>query len=165
MEKAVRLNAEQREDLVAYLDGELPDAQARTIDQIIARSEVARHEVEALARTFELLDALPTVRASEDFATRTLTSLKVMEAPFVLSDQWWFQYLVRTATICCWIFALGGSAWVGFEITRNWIPDRNEAILRDLPIIENLNKYRDAGDIEFLRQLKFSGAFEEPQEK
>lgn len=48
MEKTVRLNADQREDLVAYLDGELPDEQVQQIDRIIAGSEVARHEVEAL---------------------------------------------------------------------------------------------------------------------
>ena len=165
MEKSVRLSAEQRDDLVAYLDGELPDEKVRTIDQIIARSEVARHEVEALARTFELLDVLPTMRASEDFASRTLTSLKVMETPYVISDQWWYRYLARIVVLGLWVSAFLASGWLGFNITRQWIPDRNEEILRDMPLLENLNKYRNAGDLEFLMELKRSGVFEENPEK
>ena len=95
MEKTVRLNADQREDLVAYLDGELPDEQVQQIDHIIARSEVARHEVEALARTWELLDILPPAKASDDFANKTMTNLKIMEQPFILAEQWWYCYLTR----------------------------------------------------------------------
>ena len=70
MEKTLRLSAEQREDLVAYLDGELPDQKAQLIDQVLARSEVARHEVEALARTWEMLDVLPTPKAPSEKRSR-----------------------------------------------------------------------------------------------
>ncbi len=165
MEKTARLNAEQREDLVAYLDGELPDEKANQIDQVIARSEVARHEVEALARTFELLDVLPALRASEDFAGKTLTSLKAMEEPFILENQWWFVYATRTAKMACWIGSLVASGWIGFELTRHWIPNPTEQVLSDLPVIENLHQYREVTDFEFLRQLKQSGLFDDSQEK
>jgi anti-sigma factor RsiW len=165
MEKTVRLNADQREDLVAYLDGELPDDQVQQIDQIIARSEVARHEVEALARTWELLDVLPPAKASDDFANKTMTNLKVMEQPFILTDQWWYVYLTRAVASCGWIAAILVSGWLGLQITRSWIPNANEALLRDLPVIENLDQYQEAGDIEFLKQLKQTGLFDDAQEK
>lgn len=164
MEKTVRLNADQREDLVAYLDGELPDEQVQQIDQIIARSEVARHEVEALARTWELLDILPTAKASEDFASKTMTNLKVMEQPFILTDQPWYIYLTRCVAIGGWIGAMAVCGWLGFQITRYWIPNPNEAVLRDLPLIENLDQYQDAGDIEFLKLLKQSDLFDDTQD-
>src|SRR6188474_2016437 len=111
MEKTLRLSADQREDLVAYLDGELPDTKAQQIDQVLARSEVARHEVEALARTWEMLDVLPTPKAPPEFTKRTMTTLTTAEIPFSLTDQPWFPYLKRTATVAVWAIALGLSGW------------------------------------------------------
>lgn len=165
MEKTVRLNAEQREDLVAYLDGELPDEKSQQIDEIIARSEVARHEVEALARTFELLDVLPPVKASDEFAAKTLSNLKVIEQPFVLSEQWWFRYLRRTMLVLGWGTALALCGWGGFQITHNWIPNPSDEVLSDLPVIENLDRYQEVGDYEFLVLLKRSALFDDSQEK
>jgi anti-sigma factor RsiW len=165
MEKTVRLNAEQREDLVAYLDGELTDEKVQQIDAIIARSEVARHEVEALARTFELLDILPAMRASDDFASKTLTSLKVTEQPFILTEQWWFPHVRRTVAIVGWLMALLLSGWAGFQCTRHWIPNPDEDVLRDLPVIENLDRYQEVGDVNFLKELKRQGLFDDALEK
>ena len=165
MEKTVRLSAEQRDDLVAYLDGELPAEKIHEIDQIVARSEVARHEVEALARTFELLDVLPTVRVSEDFATKTLASIKVMEQPYSVTDQWWYPLLVTNGKIGIWVVCLILAGWIGFQITNRWTPNPTDEVLQDLPVIQNLHQYREIGDVEFLKQLKQSGLFDEPQEK
>lgn len=165
MEKTVRLNADQREDLVAYLDGELPEDQVQQIDQIIARSEVARHEVEVLARTWEMLDVLPPAQASADFMSRTMTNLKVLDEPFSIKDQWWFKHVIRAASAAVWTFALGISAWLGFQLTQSWIPNPNVVILQDLPVIENLDQYQEVGDIEFLKQLKQTTLFDDAQEK
>ena len=165
MEKTVRLNADQREDLVAYLDGELPDEEVQQIDHIIARSEVARHEVEALARTWEMLDVLPSAKASDDFASKTMTNLKVMEAPFILEDQWWYPYLRRAGVNCGWVLCLGLSGWLGFQITRHWVPNPHDELLKDLPVIENLDQYQDVREIEFLNLLKQSSVFDDLQEK
>lgn len=165
MEKVIRLNAEQRDDLVAYLDGELPDEKVIEIDKVIARSEVARHEVEALARTFELLDALPPVPAPTEFVSKTLTNLKAMEQPFLLADQWWFAYVIRAGVMLLWIAALLLSGWCGFQLTHRWIASPSEAVLAELPLIENLHLYREVGDIEFLKALNQSALFEDAQEK
>lgn len=165
MEKTVRLNAEQREDLVAYLDGELPDEQVQQIDYIIARSEVARHEVEVLARTWELLDVLPAGHAPENFTNKTMTNLKVMEQPFNLHDQWWYIHVTRLAAATAWVGAMILCGWVAFQLTHSWIANPNEALLQDLPVIQNLDQYRDAGDIEFLKQLKKSDLFDDATEK
>ena len=165
MEKTVRLNADQREDLVAYLDGELPDEQVQQIDRIIAGSEVARHEVEALARTCEMLDVLPPAKASEDFASKTMTNLKVMETPFRITDQWWFAHARRTAIALGWLLAVGLCGWLGFLITRSWVPNPHESLLKDFPVIENLDQYQNAQELEFLNELKRSSLFDDNQEK
>lgn len=165
MEKTVRLNAEQREDLVAYLDGELPDDQVHQIDRVIAGSEVARYEVEALARTWEMLDMLPPATASEDFASKTMTNLKAMESPLQITEQWWYVHLKRVLVAGGWILSLLASAWLGFQIARVWIPNPHEQLLQDLPVIENLDEYQEAGEIEFLNELKRSSLFDDAQEK
>ena len=81
MEKVLRLTSEQRADLVAYLDGELDESPTQEIDRILARSAVARHEVEALSRAWEMLDILPRPKASSTFTERTMSTLQLAEAP------------------------------------------------------------------------------------
>src|SRR5277367_6081793 len=68
-----RLSIDERANLVAYLDGELNDAQARSIATKLTQSLTARREVEALQKTWEMLDLLPRPKASEDFTARTLS--------------------------------------------------------------------------------------------
>lgn len=162
MDKAPRLTAEARDDLVAYLDGELDESRSGQIDQVLARSEVARHEVEALARTWELLDVLPRVAAPSDFAETTMTSLKVAETRTPITEQPWFDYVRRGGVVAVWAAALSISAAVGFQITSRWVPNPHEEVLRDLPLLEKLHQYEDVKDVEFLRQLQKINAFAEP---
>ena len=165
MEKTVRLNADQREDLVAYLDGELPDEQVKQIDHVVANSAVARHEMEALARTWELLDVLPPSKASDDFLTKTMANLKVLETPFRLTDQWWFVPVRRSFAIAGWITALFVCGWLGFQITRHWIADPHAILLNELPVIENLDHLQEVRELEFLNELKRANLFDDAQEK
>lgn len=165
MEKTLRLSAEQRDDLVAYLDGELPDGLANAIDQVLARSEVARHEVEALARTWEMLDALPVPKASPEFTDRTMTTLKVGEVPFDITEQPWFALLKKGSVLAVWCAVLGLSGWLGFQITARWVPNEHERMLNDLPVLQNFDAYQEVQTIDFLEQLKKSGLFEQTAEK
>src|SRR4051812_10346344 len=71
-----RLTPNERADLVAYLDGELGDAEARAIATKLAHSATARREVESLEKTWELLEYLPRPGASDDFIARTLTEVR-----------------------------------------------------------------------------------------
>ena len=165
MEKTLRLSADQREDLVAYLDGELPDGKSQQIDLVLARSEVARHEVEALARTWEMLDILPTPKAPPEFTERTMTTLKVAEVPFDITEQAWFGYVKKGAVLAVWIVAVGLSGWFGFKITNEWIKNPNQEMLKDLPTLQKLDKYQEVESIDFLQKLRQSGLFEEAPEK
>lgn len=153
MEKTLRLSADQREDLVAYLDGELPDGKAQQIDQVLARSEVARYEVEALARTWELLDVLPTPKAPPEFTERTMTTLKVAEVPFDITEQPWFGPLKKVAIVCVWIAALGASGWFGFRITNEWVANPTRQMLEDLPTLQKLDLYQEVESIDFLDKI------------
>jgi anti-sigma factor RsiW len=73
MAKITRLSGEERENLVAYLDGELDPQQIREIELALGRSPVARHDVDMLARTWDLLDNLPQQQVGEQFVTETMS--------------------------------------------------------------------------------------------
>ena len=165
MAKVLRLSADQRDDLVAYLDGELPDGLANAIDQVLARSEVARHEVEALARTWEMLDALPVPKASAEFTDRTMTTLKVGEVPYDITEQPWFAYVKKGAVLAVWCAVLGLSGWLGFQITSRWVPNEQVQILEDLPLLQRFDAYQEVQNFEFLEQLNKSGEFNTSAEK
>ena len=74
------------EKLVAYLDGELPEGDARDVESSLASDPAMRAEVEKLNRAWELLDLLPRPHASSDFSSRTLTTLKVSGATTALPN-------------------------------------------------------------------------------
>lgn len=160
MEKTLRLSVEQRDDLVAYLDGELADVKAQEIDKVLARSAVARHEVEALARTWELLEVLPTPKAPPEFTQRTMTTLTTAEVPFNLVDHPWFAKLKRGGTMSVWIAALLASGWLGFQVTHAWVDNPSRQLLEDLPTLENLDDYQEVESIDFLDKLKNSKLFD-----
>src|SRR5262245_3229058 len=71
---------EDRADLVAYLDGERDEEAARTLETRITTEPTLRAELEALKRTWELLDYLPKPEPSPNFTNRTLDRITVPEA-------------------------------------------------------------------------------------
>jgi anti-sigma factor RsiW len=150
MSRIPRLTAEQRADLVAYLDGELPEAQAREIEEVLANSQVARHEVEMLGRTWDLLETLPRESASAEFAAKTLATVKVETTR--AAPQW--QPQTRRVLIGLgWATWLASAAVVGFALGHRWIPREDDAFVRELPLLRNLDVYRDIGSEEFLTAL------------
>ncbi|MCH8828754.1 MAG: hypothetical protein IID45_04170, partial [Planctomycetes bacterium] len=56
MNETTRLSPQQRDDLVAYLDGELDEETTQSMERTLAHSPVARHEMDMLTRTWSLLD-------------------------------------------------------------------------------------------------------------
>lgn len=154
-----RLTPAERSNLVAYLDGELNDAESRAIATKLTKSATARREVKALEKTWEMLDLLPRPLASEDFTTRTLTEVKQLST----ADDQFHSAVVRTTRralrSAVWVAAALGALAIGFVITR-WVwPNPTARLVQDLSIAEHLDEYRDAGDWDFLDQLVHSPEF------
>ena len=72
--------AQLREELVAYLDGELDAEQSRRIEQCAAAEPDARRMLEELDRTWHMLDALDTPATNEDFTCTTLEMVALAAA-------------------------------------------------------------------------------------
>ena len=81
MEKMPRLTPEQRSNLVAYLDGELADGEAKGIEENLDKSPAVQHDVEMLERTWEMLDQLPRMALPQEFTARAVSAIKLDEAP------------------------------------------------------------------------------------
>lgn len=160
MEKVPRLTQEQRENLVAYLDGELEETDSQLIDRILAKSDVARHEVEALSRAWEMLDLLPRPKASSEFTEKTMTTLRLNEIPSNITDQPWFLYVRRGAVATVWLAAIALSGIIGLLATWQWYPNPSKDLLNELPVVKHLDIYSEVDSIEFLEALHRDGVFD-----
>jgi len=164
MQKLPRLTSEQRANLVAYLDGELDQEDAHDIERVLSSNETARHDIEVLSRTWDLLDELPRPRASTQFAADTLAAIRVEDVGKALSDRQWYQQARRGAIVAVWAAGLAAAALLGFLTTSRWIPTEAELLQQDFNVIYNLDVYREVEEIDFLRQLNESGLFDGPPE-
>ncbi len=158
--EAQRLSAEERANLVAYLDGELTEVESRSLASKVALSPAARHELTTLQETWHLLDELPRPRASEDFTTRTV-SLAITQP--AVEDQLaniasrTFRAAAQFAMIA--VAAIAVLLGTRFATARLW-PDRTAELATELPIAEYWRAYQEVGSIEFLRALDESPQFQ-----
>lgn len=153
MSKLVRLTSEIRADFVAYLDGELDDEATERIEAVIAQSEVARNDMEALAQTYEFLDALDRPEASEDFAERTMATVRVDELRADPRDTWWYRATRDGGLVALCGAALLGTALVAYLATSRWIDTPSDRLVEELPLVEQFDVYSEVGSIEFLQRL------------
>jgi anti-sigma factor RsiW len=152
-----RLSIEERSNLVAYLDGELNDAQARSIATKLTQSLTARREVDALQKTWELLDLLPRPRASEDFTTRTLSiATRQVDGRMATAAS---DLARRVGLGLAWASASALLFVIGYFLALRVWPNPTARLARDLSIAESLDEYRDVGSFEFLEQLDTSPEF------
>jgi hypothetical protein len=154
-----RLTPSERANLVAYLDGELADPDARAIATKLAHSATARREVDALEKTWDLLEYLPRPKASEDFTARTLSQVLNADVQTNEFGSTALRIARRAGTVLFGI-TLG---FLGFAIGYafiQWVwPNPSARLTRDLPIAEHLDEYRDVGSFEFLKELVESPEF------
>lgn len=155
-----RLTPAERANLVAYLDGELNDAESRAISTKLTSSPTARREVEVLEKTWELLEYLPRAKAPVDFTERTLSGVRHFETKGGKLETALVQTTRNAVRAALWVgaaFAVGGA---GYALTYWGWPDPTARLARELSIAEHFSEYRDVGDFEFLKQLANSTEFE-----
>lgn len=153
MDKLSRLTTEQRGDLVAYLDGELEEEATVAIESVLAASNVARSDVEMLARTYDLLDQLPLVTAPETFTEQTMTTIRLDSVRPDITETAWFQRLSRGSVFFAWTLAMLAAAALGFLITNAWVPNEEAVLVEDFEVIQDLDLYMEVGGYEFLEVL------------
>jgi anti-sigma factor RsiW len=149
-----------REELVAYLDGELDAQECRRIEALLAGDADVRRAIQGLDRTWQMLDELEPAAVGEDFTRTTLEMTAVAAA----ADAAATERIVPRRRRFRWLLAGGGvaaAALAGFLAVTALTPDPNRQVLRDLPLLENLDQYRRVDSIEFLRMLQEEKLFTE----
>ncbi len=153
------------DDLVAYLDGELDADSARRIDELLAGDSQVRQKLQQLDRAWQLLDELNATPVQDGFTQSTLemvTSAAIVEvdqtaaeAPRRRRRRW--ALLVGCLLVAGLAGFLGGALAVRAH-------DPNRELLKDLPVLENLDQYAIVPDADFLRKLQQERVFEEEQD-
>jgi len=155
----LRLSPDERADLVAYIDGELPETHSQAIATKLTHSATARREVEMLQKTWEMLDYLPHPQLTHQFSEKTVSQIRRLE----LDRQAWEPVLASWsawAALVVVYVAIGlASLGLGYSATR-WIwPDPTVRLVNDLTLAEHLDEYEKVGSFEFLTQLADSDEF------
>jgi hypothetical protein len=144
--------AQLREELVAYLDGELDAEQSRRIEQRARVEPDTGRMLEELDRTWHMLDQLDAPATNEDFTCTTLEMVALAAVDDAAQAK--AQQPRRRLRAALWAVAgLIAAAAAGFVIVANLIPDPNAQFLHDLPILENFDRYREIDNFDFLRAL------------
>ncbi len=144
--------------LVAYLDGELAADEQVRVERRLADDPEFRARLAQLQRAWDLLDSLERTEADEDFARSTVEMVAVKAADDVQAER--NKSRLRQA----WLYAVGGTAMAmsliaGYLLVARWADRPNREIVRDLPVIERVDEYRNAESVEFLRELHQEGLF------
>jgi len=154
------LDPRDRENLTAYLDGELDADTARALEAKINLDPEARKEVEALKQAWGMLDYLPKAQPSANFTHRTLELLATdkRQAPVQTGVHMQYRFVPRlqTAGWCLAIFIAMILGVVGGNALFKKAPDTtepDEPIVRYLRVIEKWRPYDMVGDLDFLRAL------------
>jgi anti-sigma factor RsiW len=144
---------ELEQQLVGYLDGELDGQQTRLVEEALAADPHVREEVWQLERSWQLLDELPRTQVDGSFTRSTVEMIALKAEEDLLAVQAAAPRQKRRV----WLIAaalMSLAAVAGFIAVVMVGHRADEQMLRDLPVVENLDQYRAVEDVEFLRMLQ-----------
>jgi hypothetical protein len=146
------------EQLVAYLDGELDAESVRRIEERLGSEPEVREALNRLEQTWDVLDELGSTPVGDGFTRTTLEMVAVaaqedvehakVEVPLRRRRRRWLLGAGILATVAA-----------GFFTVYSVLPNPARQLLQDLPVLENLDEYRQIDDIKFLRLMKEKGLF------
>ena len=155
----LRLTPDERADLVAYLDGELPEVVARAIATKLTHSATARREVEMLKKTWELLGHLPLPQVDTQFSERTVTQIRRRKLKAPGWEPRVKSWALRSSHVVIYLVLCAVGLGFGYVATRWFWPDPTARLAGDLSLAEHLNEYLEVGSFDFLGQLADSPEF------
>jgi anti-sigma factor RsiW len=151
MSDPARLNDEEREELVAFLDGELTDDDAHKVEAKLNVDPRTRAEADALRKTWDLLDFLPSPEPSPNFTNRTLERLNPIRKTQAMRRRTLRIAVVALAWAAALLLALA-AGYVGTTLALK-VRHSNDDMARDLRVLDNEHLYEVGDDIDFLREL------------
>jgi anti-sigma factor RsiW len=146
------------EELVSYLDGELDASGAARVERRLADDASYRARLAQLQRAWDLLDTLQRCEAGDDFTRSTVEMIAVKAVDDAKTGQ---MRAVRRQSFA-WL-SIGAvvlvAAVTGYFLLTYRLGQPNRDLVRDLPVIERIDEYRNADSVEFLDRLHKEGLF------
>jgi len=144
------------EQLVAYLDGELDPQSSRRVEDLLATDPEVRGKLQRLDRTWEMLDELDRPPTADRFTQTTMEMVAVAAEQDIERLQAEAPRRRRRR----WLAVVAGvlvAGLTGYAVVAALLPDPNRDLIRDLPVLQNLDQYRRIDSMEFLRDLHEEG--------
>ncbi len=146
------------EQLVAYLDGELSPDDLRRISERLANDPDLQSRLQQHQRAWDMLDELPRTNVDDRFTQTTIEMVAVSIADHTDEtsrvNRVWSKLVWSVGGILCI-----GALVIGYAVVASVLHAPNRQLVEDLRVIENLDAYRAAEDIDFLRALEREGLF------
>ena len=146
------------EELVAYLDGELGPEEATRVERRMAEDPRYNARLNQLQRAWDLLDTLQRTEADDQFVHSTVAMVAIQAAEDAKSQQ---MKTVRSKSLA-WVAltaVLLISAAATYAVVQRRLSRPNQQLVRDMPVIERVDDYRNIDSLEFLRQLERENLF------
>ena len=151
-------------ELVAYLDGELPDEDADRVEQMLLSDPPLRKNAETLDRTWQLLDSLEEATVSGEFTQKTLASISTVSSETdresLTALRRWRLNLPSTSVLVrglIWFLAGFIACSAGLLLSRSARRERTDPaearILKDLDLYREYPKLWRIPDADFLREV------------
>lgn len=146
------------QEIVAYLDGELDPTTAAKVERRMAEDPRYNARLIKLERAWDMLDTLGTADADESFthSTMAMVALKAQEDVAAETKSAQQRQTLRWIGMAAVALVAAGLAYYFVDQRLN---RENRELVRDLPVIERLDEYRNIDSVEFLQRLQKEGLF------
>jgi hypothetical protein len=139
------------EELIAYLDGELDPTSSQQVEDRLKQDPKYRRALTLYERSWDMLDRLERSTVGDSFTRSTMEMISLAAADEKRPASVWIRSGLKGFGILA-LLAVVGLA-LGYGGGRAIWPDPNRELLEDLPVLEDLPLYEQAGSVEFLRKL------------
>ena len=146
------------EEIVAYLDGELDSVAEAQIVRKLSEDAAYRARLSQLQHAWDLLDNLRGTEADDEFAASTVAMVAVHAEQESKSQQ---LRVVRQRSLT-WLAIAAVvllSMSVGYYISHRRVTLGDRNLVRDLPVIEHVDEYRNIDNLDFLKALERENLF------
>ncbi|HEX4144883.1 MAG TPA: hypothetical protein VHY91_15370 [Pirellulales bacterium] len=147
----------EHDELIAYLDGELDPPTSQRVEERLKHDPAYRQALAQYERSWDMLDRLQRSTVGESFTRSTLEMVSLAaaeeehEQPAAGRFDWRRLGMMGLVAVAALLLGYGGGRAI-------W-PDPNRELLQDLPVLEDLDLYEQAGSIDFLHKLADAGQF------
>ncbi len=145
--------SEQLELIVSYLDGELSPDESAQVERRLAADEQFRRQLQGVDRAWGALDELPRITVDDNFSRTTMEMVVQSAGNDVRKMTMAVPVQKRKRRLATGLLAVG-AVLAGLLVARLVMPDVNQQLTADLPVIQYIDIYSQFREVEFLRRLK-----------